>query len=404
MNRIYLFLSCLFFQILMMACHKDEIVTEKVSKFSLELSVSSRNGDKGAEQDDINERKINKIYVFAFDDNYPTEPDYKADTKVKGSQDGTYQLKMSVRDIGKKRFYLFVNPPTSIENVLTDKDNRPTEGRLKSLTIDMNKPTKNNSAGLPMSNCFEAYVDGLSNDNHTNSKADEVFLFPDKLRKNNKIVEIPVFRSLGKITVKAYLKDGGGQVIRDGKQTAAMPSITNLAIFNFNANGSALPIWNLVVNQQNYWMPGGATSNDNYVWNTDLKLDLKAMSEKEVLIVNDITPLENINTKPISSSDRENPDYITHFYLCQNSFGKKIDSTNEQDGVEDVDGNRTTKMIVTLSDGRVSAIPLPYLRRNDNLQVRLAINKFKIDAEFLLWKQSLVTPDWDEQISPSPIK
>ncbi len=402
MNRVFLFLSCLLVHGLISSCSKEDAEQNDIEskRYSLELSVSSRGGETETGLDDINERRINSIYVFAYDDNYITSPDYMKDVKVKGGDNGTYQLKMQVRNTGKKRFYLFVNPPENIKSILEDP--KSTEGRLKSLTIDMNKPLGNNSAGLPMSNCFEAYVDGISNDNHTNSKADEVFMFPDGLRKNNKIVEIPVFRSLGKITVQAYLKKGNARIDNVGSAPTKQLSIKELSIFNFNADGSALPIWSLDKDKQNYWTPKGQTTSDEYEWNNDLKLDLSVMSKMEVLIVNEITKLENINNTPISSSDINNPDKITHFYLCQNSFGEKI-SADEQDGVVDVDGNRTTKMIVTLSDGRVSEIPLPYLRRNDNLKVRLAINEFKIDAEFLIWKEASVTPDWDEEIDQKPI-
>ncbi len=403
MNRVFLILSCLLVHSLISSCSKEDAEQNDIEskRYSLELSVSSRGGEAETGLDDIKERSINSIYVFAYDDNYITSPDYMKDAKVKDGDNGTYQLKMPMRDKGKKRFYIFINPTENIKQVLDDP--KSTEDRLKSLTIDMNKPLNGPSlTNMPMSNCFEAYVDGMSNDNHTNSKADEVFLYPDLLRKDNKITEIPVFRSLGKITVQAYLKKGNNRMDYVGQALTNQLSIKELSIFNFNADGSALPIWELNHNELNYWVLSGNASNDNYEWNKNLKLDLTTMSKREELIVNNITSLNIDNKNPISSSDRNNPDKITHFYLCQNSFGEKILDT-EQEGVKDVDGNRTTKMIVALNDGRVSEIPLPYLRRNDNLKVRLAINEFKIDADFEIWKQSTVTPDWSEEISPNPI-
>ncbi len=402
MNKLYCFLTCFCVLGLMASCGSDEYGNDDMQgeKFLLELSVSSRNAETG--QTDIKEREIKSIYAYAFDDNYPTSPDYMFDTGVKGGESGTYQLNMPIHDRGKKRFYLFVNPPANIKEVLVPKC---PEERLKSLLIYQNTPMADvYDTGLPMSNCFEAYVDGVSNDSHNDGTADEVFLYPDMLKKTNRIVEIPVFRSLGKITVQAYVK-GEYDMTGKGAQTSAVAlKIVMLKIFNFNADGSALPLWETNGDRCEYWELAGNTTIDNYVWNKDLKLDLKAMSKNETMIINDISEVEIKNDKALSSSDRENPDYVTHFYLCQNSYGNKASSPDEQEGVTDDDGNRTTKMIVALSDGRVSEIALPYLRRNDNLILRLAINSFKIEVDFDIWKESVVTPEWDEEIHQNPIK
>lgn len=403
MNKISLFLSSLLLQGAMLSCSNsgaDEPEFTERQRFSLELSVTAGNAEVGNDTE-TKERKINSIYVYAFDDLFPTAPNFMKDLSVKDGQSGIYHLKMEIRNKVKKRFYFFVNPPASIRKELIP--NCPEE-RLKSLTIDQKSPLME-TGNMPMSNYFEAYVDGYSTDHHNGDQSDEVFLYPEApgtTEKNHKISEIPVFRSLGKITVQAYLKGGYVPVENDEKITEKSLSISKLEIFNFNTDGSALPLWTSNGNTTNFWVQQQQDANYYYIWNKNLNLDLLKMSVKEVMVENKTANIQIKRTTPVSSTDRDNPDYITHYYLCQNSFGERI-SESEQEGVKDEVGNRITKMIVTLNDGRVGEVSLPYLRRNDNLRIRLAINEFKIDAEFEVWKESIVTPDWNEEISPNPI-
>lgn len=396
MNKSMLFLSFVMTQLLMMACSENINYTDHFAgrAFSLELAVTSSITEVGNEHEG-KERQIKSVFVYAFDDKYLNAPDFMADTNVKGGETGVYQLKMPMRDRGMKRFYFFVNPPENIQKELVPKC---PEERLKSLSIYQNTPLDAvYTKGMPMSNSFEAYVDGHSNDSHTNGKADEVFLYPNKQKEPNKITEIPVFRSLGKITVLAFIKGESNQGGKANMQNKL--AIEKIKIFNFNADGSALPIWDMSNSGNGYW----ASTSTGYTWNKDLKLDLNAMAKKEVMIINTILDVRVANSSPISSANRDNPDYITHCYLCQNSYGEKIPQGDDtQEGVEDVAGNRTSKMIIELNDGRVSEINLPYLRRNDNLKIRLAVNNFKIDADFALWEKSDVTPEWGEEISPNP--
>lgn len=397
MNKTGLFLSCLMLIGVMLSCstNLDEPQNMESEGFTLELSVTSGTSEV-ANETEIKERGINSIYVYAFDDMFPDMPDFMKDVRVKDGQSGIYHLKMQIRNKVKKRFYFFVNPPASVRRELVSSCS---EERLKSLSIDLKAPMTDINS-IPMSNYFEAYVDGYSTDHHSGDRSDEVFLYPDVPKQaeiDNKITEIPVFRSLGKITVQAYLKVDDVPAEKDGRIPTEPLKITELAIFNFNTDGNVLPIWKSNGNVPVFWVHSQQAVNSPFIWNKDLKLDLQKMSEKEIMVENRTFNIQIKRQDPIASYDKESPDYITHCYLCQNSFGEKI-SASEQEGVKDVDGNRTTNMIVTLSDGRVGEIPLPYLRRNDNLKVRIAVNKYKIDADFEIWKEATVTPDWNEEI------
>lgn len=402
MNKTGLFLSCLLLKGMMLSCSTYEEEPQNMERqgFTLELSVTSGIADV-ANETEIKEREIKSIYVYAFDDMFPAVPDFMKDVKVKDGQSGIYHLKMQIRNKVKKRFYFFVNPPASVRKELVSNCS---EERLKSLSIDHKAPMTDINS-MPMSNYFEAYVDGYSNDHHNGDLSDEVFLYPEapeQSEKDCKITEIPVFRSLGKITVQAYMKGENNLAENDGRALSAPLKITKLEIFNFNTNGNALPLWISNGKTPVFWVHSQQAVNSPFIWNKDLKLDLQKMAEKEEMVENHTFKIQIQRQEPITSYNREFPDYITHCYLCQNSFGEKI-SDSEQDGVKDVDRNRTTRMIVTLSDGRVGEISLPYLRRNDNLKVRIAVNKYKIDADFEIWKESTVTPDWNEEISPNPI-
>jgi hypothetical protein len=55
-------------------------------------------------------------------------------------------------------------------------------------------------------------------------------------------------------------------------------------------------------------------------------------------------------------------------------------------------------MVVYLSDGRISEVELPYLKRNDHLNIRLAITANTLQVEFQKWNQSDVLPDWDDGV------
>lgn len=351
--------------------------------YSIDLMVSSR-GD-GAQTDD--EKHIHSVYVYAYDDNYLSSPDYHFDRQVNSANQGVYPFRMKIHDVGQKRFYVIVNPPKYIVSELKPKVR---EDFLKSLSLYMYNPafriddipqsidgvSKNTRpTGFPMGNMFEAYV-GQLHENHR-----DVYLFAQKDALDpSPIRDIPLFRSLGKITVLARLNSN-----YSGRTVA----VDQIELFNYTGDGYLLPYWD---NAEPYW----SLRNNLMVWNPDLRLDLETMAGHETKTLT--TPYKLLRAPVEIQSKQMVSTPITKFYLCQNSFGRKANALDRQEGLPDVMGNRESRMMVYLNDGRVSEVILPFLRRNDNLRVTLAISEFGLNVEFEKWNTSDVNPDWDEVI------
>ncbi|EJX03704.1 hypothetical protein EVA_08190 [gut metagenome] len=231
--------------------------------------------------------------------------------------------------------------------------------------------------GFPMSNQMTAYVGYGKKEGTLNLTATEPTGNPSTPSKQ--IHQIPIFRTLGKVSVVAYLQDS---------ITTDKILIEQLNLFNYNRDGLFVPQWQ----QPNCW------NAETGEWNPQSQFDLTAMStfEKQV----GVTPFPLIKSPVvIDSVGSDRSQSITSFYLCQNSFGDKLQA-DMQPGVQDALGNRTTKMEVKLSDGRISEVVLPYLRRNDHLTIRLKITKYSIKVDFLKWNEHTVTPEWDDSVIP----
>ena len=129
-------------------------------------------------------------------------------------------------------------------------------------------------------------------------------------------------------------------------------------------------------------------------WNSDKKLDLTEMGKKEELLITNTVSVLPVAVE-VDATNKESANPVTSFYLCQNSYGDAID-VNEQEGLEDTEGNRATRLVVGLSDGRSSEKTLPYLRRNDHLTIYLKVSAYAINFDFKVWNLVTVTPDWKE--------
>lgn len=321
------------------------------------------------------ESKIRTLYIYAFDDKH-TFPDFYEDPFVNHGQgaDGKYRVEMNIHSTGQKRFYLIANPPQYIKEQLTSII---TEGQLRSMIISLQRPiqrmnqlpqtadgalpiTKTNS-GFPLSNQLTAYV---------HQQSDQGGLYLTRLDDPTQTVLtfLPLFRALGKVSVYAYCEGNPSQ--------QEVITVTGLDIFNYTCDGYFIPRWTL----------GG-------------QMDLEQMSQREVKVgVQPVPLLKNHLTVT--------PDYVfgnqlplTSFYVCQNSFGKATHG-DSRPGMPDTEGNRTTKLVVSLSDGRRSEISLPYLRRNDHLSIHIGISQNVVKIEFKEWELSTVTPDWDDGLDP----
>lgn len=372
------------------SCSEDG-VGEAASDYVVSVAVSSR-GD--GSQTDL-EQRIYSVYVYAYDDSYLSSPDTYFERDINGGKGvfNTYRIHMNIRREGNKRFYVLVNPPRYIEQELKHK---VTEEFLRSLALYMYEPvfrvgeipqdidglpSTDGSGRFPMANVFTANV-------HSIDESRTVYLFPDDKLDATVIREIPLFRSFGKVSVEAYLR---GYAVGNGV------SVTRMEIYNFSGEGYALPFWN---ERDPYWVIDGTTA----VWNSMKVMDLGKMAERETKVLT--TPVSLLSapvalTQPAGDVAEVSP--VTHFYLSQNSYGKRTSVEDTQSGLVDEVGNRESRMVVWLSDGRVSEMVLPFLRRNDNLRVRLAISEFGLNVDFKVWNTSNVNPDWGEEILPSVI-
>lgn len=371
----------------------DDTVAPDGKPYEMELAVTTRGDGSQADK----EQKIHSLYIYAFDDTYITSPDTYAEENInKGvGANAAYSLKMGIRREGIKRFYVFANPP---EYIRTELKHKVTEEFLRSLSLFMYRPaftveeipqTVDGLSGpqgkphFPMANAFEAHVRKIADSYH-------VALFPDAKTDATldptAIKSIPLFRSFGKISVEAYLK---GYTVGSGV------SIEQLEIFNYGGEGYALPYWS---GRDKFWIVDGP----NAVWNPMKVMELEKMAERETKVLT--TPFKLLKspvilTQPAGDVAVLSP--VTEFYLSQNSYGQPTSVEDTQSGLVDEVGNRETRMVVYLSDGRVSEMVLPFLRRNDKLRVRLAISEFGLNVNFKVWNTSNVNPDWDEEIRPS---
>lgn len=381
------------------SCSKEQEAEGRHTLYALAFTVSSdysraANGEVDA---DGEESRIRSLYIYAFDDNYP-QPDYYAEPSINNGQGvtGEYNIRMDIYDKGTKRFYVIANPPAY---VLTQLVPSCSEQRLKALTIQLQQPiyriaelpqnmdglTEPADKGFPMGNVLTAQA-VLSDD-----ASRKMSLLPasDGVETSTQPIQsIPLIRTLGKIRVKAYLHEGNTTPV----------TVTDLKIYNFTCNGSFLPVWNTDVAN---WTDDGGQA----VWNPAKTLDLTTHVLQETKLQPVITSVFGSDLTAGTSHPgyidgnytKENAKEMTAFYLCQNSYGKKVDA-DTQEGLEDVIGNRTTCLVVSLSDGRHSEIRLPYLRRNDLLTVRLGISQYAIQFDFQLWNLSTVDPDWSEGV------
>ncbi|EJW90959.1 hypothetical protein EVA_20936 [gut metagenome] len=297
--------------------------------------------------------------------------------------DGKYQVEMSIHGTGEKRFYLIANPPQYIKEQLTAVI---TEGQLLSMIISLQQPIQrinqlpqtadgalsNGQAhsGFPLSNQLTAYV-------HRKEGTNRLYLTRLADPAQEALTFLPLFRALGKISVFAYCESSS----QDAPQPERQPrqeilTITGLNIFNYTCDGYFIP----------RWTPGG-------------QMDLEQMSQREVKVgVQPVPLLKNqLTVTPDYTSGHQLP--LTAFYLCQNSFGQATHG-DSQPGIPNTKGNRTTKLVVSLSDGRRSEISLPYLRRNDHLSIHIGISQNVVKIEFKEWNLSTVTPDWDDGLDP----
>ncbi len=377
--------------LLLVACLDTDVRHEPQKEYFLQMHVSTGKmrsyGNAGSvENASPDEKRIHSVYVYAFDDNYPVSlSDYYADERVNDAQGklGQYSFKMKIYDSGSKRFYIFVNPPPYVRSELVA--NCP-EDRLKTLKIYQNEPSfsvndlqqvigdeviADASKGFPMSNCFSADL------KVSPSNPLQVLLYPSVPDVFQPINVIPLFRSLGKISIEAKLDDG------------ALPvAINGISIFNYTGDGALLPVWQ----GENYWVARDRVA----VWNTDLKMNFEEMVFNETLAISDLFPLLE---QPVLLNKGDTFQSLVSCYLCQNSYGKQQNAdVGLQNGLEDLVGNRITQLRISLSDGRESEIRLPFLCRNDHLKVKFIISPNVVNVHFEKWKELEVHPDWNEEV------
>lgn len=377
------------------SCSRDQEFPVPHEPYPLAFTVSSgqSRAAEGTEEVTNEESRIRSLWVYAFDDNYPAA-DYYAEPDINGGAGvaDEYTVRMDIYDEGAKRFYVIANPPAYIRGLLTASCS---EERLRTLTLQMQRPvgtmaelpqnidgvSEAGDSGFPMANVVTAHAE-LSESASRQMR----LLAPDK---EVSITSIPLIRTLGKVVVKAYL--------RDGNETPV--AVTDMKIYNYTADGLFVPVWSREPSQGD-WTDDGA-------WNSDKTLDLAAHARQEtkvkpvpasVFSSDKVADESHPGYIDVSRSSKETAREITAFYLCQNSYGRKTDDI-AQEGLADVVGNRTSRLVVSLSDGRTTEIQLPYLRRNDRLTVRLGISQYAIRFDFELWNLSDVNPDWSEEIT-----
>lgn len=362
---------------------------ESLPPHSIQFAVFSRAVPYTSQQVE-EEIRIRELYIYAFDDAH-NRPDFYSNRFINNGQ-GTvenFRVVMGISGTGKKRFYLIANPPEYIREQLTAEC---TEGLLKSIQITLHRPvfsmeelpqspdgvSKPKDSGFPMSCQMSAFV-------NRGDTREKLYLSAVEGDEHHPIRKIPLFRSLGKVSVVAYVKD----------HVHTEPiSVEQLSLFNYTRDGLFIPRWK---DGELCWKP------EEGVWNHDLQMDLADMSVHERQVgVQPVALMKQGLVIPPECNSTSRVLSLTSFYVCQNSYGKKMEG-EVQEGVPDVQGNRTTKLAVVLSDGRTSEVTLPYLRRNDHLTVRLGITRNVIKADFLKWNSSIVSPEWDDGVIVPPL-
>lgn len=381
--RTFLYIATLICTATLPSC-SDENMTEQTPEsrnYELSFDVATRATDSETDE----EVEFRSLYIYAYDDADGTVDFYK-ETGINNKKN-KYAIRMSIQKEGKKRFYVIANPPLYIANQLTATSS---EANLQSLMIAMQGiaydmsdlpqnadgvSDKGGDTGFPMANRMTAYA-------RLTDAANRRMTLHTEQTDGLMITTLPVIRCLGKISVKAYL---------DNVNTAPV-KINNLSIYRFVGDGYFLPVWKEDIGD---WK--SISSNPAYAeWNSDKKLNLTEMGKKEEhLITNTVSVLPG--AVEVDATKKGSAKSVTSFYLCQNSYGEAIKDTNEQAGLEDTEGNRATRLVVGLSDGRSSEKTLPYLRRNDHLTIYLKVSAYAINFDFKVWNLVTVTPDWEEQ-------
>lgn len=381
--RTFLYIATLICTATLPSC-SDENMTEQTPEsrnYELSFDVATRATDSGTDE----EVEFRSLYIYAYDDANSTVDFYK-ETGIH-KEKYKYAIRMSIQKEGKKRFYVIANPPSYIANQLTATSS---EANLQSLMIAMQGIAYKMSdlpqnadgvsdtggdTGFPMANRMTAYA-------RLTDAANRRMTLHTEQTDGLMITTLPVIRCLGKISVKAYLDNGNTTPVK----------INNLSIYRFAGDGYFLPVWE---EGSNDWK--SISSNPAYAeWNSDKRLNLTEMGKKEEhLITNTVSVLPG--AVEVDATKKGSAQSVTSFYLCQNSYGEAIKDKNEQAGLEDTEGNRATRLVVGLSDGRSSENTLPYLRRNDHLTIYLKVSAYAINFDFKVWNLVTVTPDWEER-------
>lgn len=378
--RTFLYIATLICTATLPSC-SDENMTEQTPEsrnYELSFDVATRATDSGTDE----EVEFRSLYIYAYDDANSTVDFYK-ETGI--NKENKYAIQMSIQKEGKKRFYVIANPPSYIANQLTATSS---EANLQSLMIAMQGIAYKMSdlpqnvdgvsdtggdTGFPMANRMTAYA-------RLTDAANRRMTLHTEQTDGLMITTLPVIRCLGKISVKAYLDNGNTTPVK----------INNLSIYRFAGDGYFLPVWE--EGSEDWQSP----SNSAYAkWNSDKRLNLTEMGKKEELLITNTVSVLPVAVE-VDATNRESANLVTSFYLCQNSYGDAIDA-NEQEGLEDTEGNRATRLVVGLSDGRSSENTLPYLRRNDHLTIYLKVSAYAINFDFKVWNLVTVTPDWEER-------
>lgn len=380
--RTFLYIATLICTATLPSC-SDENMTEQTPEsrnYELSFDVATRATDSETDE----EVEFRSLYIYAYDDADGTVDFYK-ETGI-DKKKNKYAIRMSIQKEGKKRFYVIANPPLYIANQLTATSS---EANLQSLMIAMQGiaydmsdlpqnadgvSDKEGDTGFPMANRMTAYA-------RLTDAANRRMTLHTEQTDGLMITTLPVIRCLGKISVKAYLDNDNTTPVK----------INNLSIYRFAGDGYFLPVWE---EGSNDWK--SISSNPAYAeWNSDKKLNLTEMGKKEEhLITNTVSVL--LGAVEVDATKKGSAKSVTSFYLCQNSYGEAIKDKNEQAGLEDTEGNRATRLVVGLSDGRSSEKTLPYLRRNDHLTIYLKVSAYAINFDFKVWNLVTVTPDWEE--------
>lgn len=381
--RTFLYIATLICTATLPSC-SDENMTEQTPEsrnYELSFDVATRATDSETDE----EVEFRSLYIYAYDDANGTV-DFYEKTGISRKKN-KYAIRMSIQKEGKKRFYVIANPPSYIANQLTATSS---EANLQSLMIAMQGIAYKMSdlpqnadgvsdtggdTGFPMANRMTAYA-------RLTDAANRRMTLHTEQTDGLMITTLPVIRCLGKISVKAYLDNGNTTPVK----------INNLSIYRFAGDGYFLPVWE---EGSNDWK--SISSNPAYAeWNSDKKLNLTEMGKKEEhLITNTVSVLPG--AVEVDATKKGSAQSVTSFYLCQNSYGEAIKDKNEQAGLEDTEGNRATRLVVGLSDGRSSENTLPYLRRNDHLTIYLKVSAYAINFDFKVWNLVTVTPDWEER-------